>query len=183
MHSADKGNAITVLNYDYTQKIRILLDSENYKKLPRDPTGQILRKTNQLLEISQIPTHEQTGLIKSEALPPRLYGLPKIHKPDVPLRPIVSAIGPATYPIAKCLTNRLQLYVGTTTSHIKDSAYFIDKNKTHTPKQKDLLVSFDVVSLFTMVPIKSALEQLHNIVPREITKLFEHVPTTIYLME
>ncbi|GJQ78415.1 hypothetical protein Trydic_g22237 [Trypoxylus dichotomus] len=177
--SADKGNATTVLNYgDYTQKIRNLPDPDNYKKLLRDPTGQVLRKTNQLIRNSQIPVHEQTGLIKSEALPPRLYGLPKIHKPA--LRPIVSAIGSATYPIAKHLTNRLQPYVGNTTSHIKDSAHFIDKIKTHMLKQTDLLVSFNVASLFTMVPSKSVLEQLHNIFPREITKLFEHVLTTTY---
>ncbi|GJQ85552.1 hypothetical protein Trydic_g10851 [Trypoxylus dichotomus] len=83
--SAEKRNATTVLNYgDYTQKIRILLDTENYRKLLRDPTGQILRKTNQLITISQIPAQEQIGLIISEAPPPRLYGLPGIHKPPTP---------------------------------------------------------------------------------------------------
>ncbi|GJQ65587.1 hypothetical protein Trydic_g7685 [Trypoxylus dichotomus] len=78
-------SADTVLNYgDYTQKIWNLFDPDIYKKLPRDPTGQILRKTNQLIRNSQIPLQEQSGLIKSEVLPLRLYALSKIHKPDAP---------------------------------------------------------------------------------------------------
>ncbi|GJQ86052.1 hypothetical protein Trydic_g10622 [Trypoxylus dichotomus] len=97
---------------------------------------------NQPIRNSQIPVHEQTGVIQSEALPPRLYGLQKIHKPDGPLRPII--------------------YIGNTTSHVKDSAHFIDKTKTHTLKQTDLLVSFDVVLLFTMAPIKNVIEQLRE---------------------
>ena len=32
---------------------------------------------------------------------PKYYGLPKIHKQDVPLRPIVSSRGSATYETAK----------------------------------------------------------------------------------
>lgn len=35
---------------------------------------------------------------------PKFYGLPKIHKKEVPLRPIVSSIGSITYEAAKYLT-------------------------------------------------------------------------------
>lgn len=38
--------------------------------------------------------------------PPRLYGLPKIHKMEVPLRPIVSYINTPTYELSK-LVSRL----------------------------------------------------------------------------
>ena len=31
----------------------------------------------------------------------RFYGLPKIHKPDTPLKPIVSSCGLVTYGVAK----------------------------------------------------------------------------------
>ena len=33
---------------------------------------------------------------------PRIYGLPKIYKTNVPLRPIVSFVGSATYHLSKC---------------------------------------------------------------------------------
>ena len=35
--------------------------------------------------------------------PSKLYGLPKIHKKDTPLRPIISQIGSYTYNVAKFL--------------------------------------------------------------------------------
>ena len=35
--------------------------------------------------------------------PSRIYGLPKLHKTGVPLRPIVSAIGSYTYELSKYL--------------------------------------------------------------------------------
>ena len=40
--------------------------------------------------------------------PPKLYGLPKLHKPDIPMRPIVSFCGSPTYQLSKYLTTMLQ---------------------------------------------------------------------------
>ena len=40
---------------------------------------------------------------------PRIYGLPKIHKKDIPLCRILSKIGFAQHKLAKLLTNLLQL--------------------------------------------------------------------------
>ena len=47
-------------------------------------------------------------------LAPRFYGLPKIHKANCPMHPIVSACGTATYQLAKFLTKILQRYTGIT---------------------------------------------------------------------
>ena len=43
---------------------------------------------------------------------PKLYGLPKIHKPAVPLRPIVASQGSSTYNLAKYLAEILKPLVG-----------------------------------------------------------------------
>ena len=40
--------------------------------------------------------------------PPKLYGLPKLHKPGIPMRPIVSFCGSPTYQLSKYLTTILQ---------------------------------------------------------------------------
>nr|CAH7760531.1 unnamed protein product [Callosobruchus chinensis] len=74
---------------DYQQKINELLDSTDYKKLDKDPTMTRLRKINRLIRISSLPEDTKKRVTVSEAQPPRLYGLPKIHKENVPLRPIV----------------------------------------------------------------------------------------------
>ena len=46
------------------------------------------------------------------SVPPKFYGLPKIHKPDTPLRPIVSSCGSVTYGVAKELAKILKSLVG-----------------------------------------------------------------------
>ena len=53
--------------------------------------------------------------------PARFYGLLKIHKPNVPLRPIISAWGTSTHNLSKFLTRILQRYRGKNISFVKDS--------------------------------------------------------------
>ena len=89
---------------------------------------------------------------------PQLYGLPKIHKPEVPLRPIVSSIGSPTYNLAKFLTHIVSPLSGKTSSFVKDSRDFVEKVRRLRPEEGSILVSFDVTSLFTKVPIAEALE-------------------------
>ena len=70
---ADKGNAtVTMKTEEYNKKIHELLDPAVYRKLNRDPTNKILRKTNQLIKLSQIPSKFQREICKTEAFPPRL---------------------------------------------------------------------------------------------------------------
>ena len=49
---ADKGNATVILNAtDYKQKISTMIREPAYKKLKKDPTAAIERKTTRLLKI------------------------------------------------------------------------------------------------------------------------------------
>jgi len=69
---ADKGNATVIISTTDERKIETLLDPITYKKLPRDPTGRILRTTNQLIKYSTtVAAEDILKLKKTEALPPR----------------------------------------------------------------------------------------------------------------
>ena len=92
------------------------------------------------------------------ARPALFYGQPKIHKDNVPLRPIVSNVGTATYPTAQYLAKILANVSGKTDSHVKNSGHFIEKIKEIKLAPDECLVSFDVKSLFTSVPLKRAIE-------------------------
>ena len=87
---------------------------------------------------------------------PLLYGLPKIHKPDVPLRPIVSFVQSPTYQLSKHLTHILSPLIGNTESNVLNSVEFATFIHTRTVHDDEVLVSFDVGSLFTNVPVKLA---------------------------
>jgi len=89
---------------------------------------------------------------------PKFYGLPKIHKSDVPLRPIVSSIGSPTYKLAKYLNTLITPLAGLTPSYVKDSKHFVDDIKTIHIQPNEVMVSFDIKSLFMNVPVDKALE-------------------------
>ena len=61
------------------------------------------------------------------SLAARFYNLLKIHKNSMPVHPIVSACGTATYSTAKFITKILQNYCGKTSSFVKNSTDFIQK--------------------------------------------------------
>ena len=60
---------------------------------------------------------------------PRFYGLPKIHKPGIPLRPIASFVNSPTYAISGYLARILWPVVGT----VKNSCEFADFIKEKAP--------------------------------------------------
>ena len=51
-------------------------------------------------------------LYSSDGLCPRFYGLPKIYKPGIPLRPIVSFVNSPTYAISGYLARILSPVAG-----------------------------------------------------------------------
>ena len=105
-------------------------------------------------------------LRSTDSVLPRMYGLPKIHKPNLPLRPIVSFVGSATYELSKFLKNTLSPLVGNTVHTVKYSAEFVELIEKINILDNESQMSFDVVSLFTSIPLETAraivLDRLRN---------------------
>jgi len=77
---------------NYKKKMKTLLLDKAYTRLDKDPTNTIAQKTKTLIEKSNFPSKIKLTLKPTNPFPPRLYGLPKIYKPDNSLRPIVRVI-------------------------------------------------------------------------------------------
>ena len=77
----------------------------------------------------------------------RVYGLPKVHKKEVPLRPILSTIGSSQRPVAEYLKGVLQpVYEKYSQYCESDSFNFADKKRTM-PLSKDngqFMCSYDI---------------------------------------
>jgi hypothetical protein len=103
-----KGNTTVVLHTsDYTEKVLAILDDPVYKKLSKDPTQSAEQKTVLLIKGSLLPEYVTELLQPYDSKPPRLYGLPKIHKVGFLLRPIISITGASTYRLTKYLASLL----------------------------------------------------------------------------
>ena len=127
---ADKGNATVIMDQTaYDGKIRgLLADTSTCRRLTRDPTQDLERWINALLlslsRVGAIPGPLYEQLRSSAGKIPLLYRLPKVHKPGIPLRPIVSFINSPTYQLSKHLVSILTPFVGMSDSHVRNSAQF-----------------------------------------------------------
>ena len=83
-----------------------------------------LKKTN------KIDFRRYNRLRCSVLQPPKLHGLPKLHKPNIPMRPIVSFCGSPTYQLSKYLTNVLKPLTDESTHKLQSTENFIDAIKT-----------------------------------------------------
>ena len=78
-----------------------------------------------------------------------------MHKPGVPLRPIVSFIQSPSY---QHLSRFLSPLIGNTDSHVRNSSEFASFIRSKSLQPNEVLVSFDVVSLFTNIPVELAVD-------------------------
>ena len=172
---ADKGNCTVVMDRkDYDDKVQQMLsDQGTYKVLDRDPTQRTERKLNEKLanlkRENKISDSLYNKLRSSDGLPPRFYGLPKIHKPGYPLRPIVSFIDSPTYMLSKHLAQILRPLMNNTELTVKNSVEFCEQMKNVRLKEDDELLSFDVVSLFTSIPVGLAIQVATDVLSNDET--------------
>ena len=79
-----------------------------------------------------------------------------IYKPDWPLRPIVSFINSPLYNLSKFVAKILTPLINSNNLSIKNSFELIDRISNFKISDNDLMLSFDVVSLFTKIPVHIA---------------------------
>lgn len=164
---SDKGN-VTVVMYkeDYINKSQeILNDKKYYKELKTDPTCTTQQKANrlvaQLKKDNLIDHNTAKALTFYNAVAPRFYSLPKIHKPTLSMRPIMSSINCPNGKLAKFLTDILTNAYNTDNDfYIKDSFAFSEFINDYQLPLGYVVVSFDVVSLFTNLPLQLIIESL-----------------------
>ena len=76
---------------EYNKKAQTLLeDKGTYKTLKVDPTNRMKTKLIDLLKKIKSEggiKDNQYKMYHTGAVPPKFYGLPKVHKRDIPLRP------------------------------------------------------------------------------------------------
>ena len=159
---ADKSNIYVILDRDqYIDKLNsILNDQTKFQQIRRDPTEQLKTKVNKLIEANNaVINHHHINKIIGEYSPGYLYGNIKTHKPNNPVRPIISQVTTPTYHLAKQLNQIITPYLPSKYM-LKSSDEFIDILQTTRPE--GLIASLDVESLFTNVPVEHTIDIICN---------------------
>jgi hypothetical protein len=132
-----------------------------YEPLKRDPTAvykkKVIDNLQQLQKSEAIDKALYWKLYPAETVP-AFYGLPKIHKQNNPLRPIVSSIDSVTYNVAKHLADIIGPLVGKSSHHVANSSDLVNKLKDINVDKDETITSYDVSALFTCVPPIGAVE-------------------------
>ena len=112
-----------------------------------------------------LPTKCTKTSIPKAAQPARIYGLPKMHKDfgpnsTPPFRPIVSSIGTYNYNLAKYLCNLLAPHIPT--EHCATDTFTFVQDIQSLSMFGKFMVSFDVESLFTNIPLEECIDLAVN---------------------
>ena len=163
---------------------RQLSDTRYYVKLDTDPTQEFAENISDLVwemrEANHINKETRKYLTPSSPRTARFYHLPKIHKPSVPGRPIVSSCGAPTERISEFVDYHLRPLVTQTDSYLRDTTDFLLKLSTlnHLPPHC-ILVTLDVNSLYTNLPHDEGIESCRLFLDKRPLPL----PPTAYLIK
>lgn len=165
---ADKGNTVTIIEKSkYTDKVYDLLNTDNFTQINTDPTNKYqlqlkttIKNCRNILE--NIPSYT---LHVMNPRPPILYGLPKLHKDNIPIRPVVSYINAPTYKLCQKLNKILPTVINLKNNYsIKNTSQFIERVKNINLPDNACLVSFDVKNLFTSIPTDELLLKVNELI-------------------
>jgi hypothetical protein len=144
---ADKGNKVLILDKeDYYERVNHLISNGPYQVINKNPLPGMIRDINDVLKTCShlVTPGIRYKLYVSNPTVPKLYYLPKIHKPGKSERPIVSAINAPISKISKWLTNEFNnLPIKQSSFSVQNSLDFINRIKDIKLKDSEILVSFD----------------------------------------
>lgn len=171
---SDKSKKVAIITKDmYNTKMNELLDDqETYKKIDKDPLVKITNKINnyvrKLHSEEYINKATRSKLTTNAPQHPRIYGLIKLHKDNKPLRPIVNNIKGPTHKLERFFKPFLDNLNTNNPYDVKNAIVVKDKViNLRTINANEKLISFDVVSLFTSIP----LELMFEIISEEWEKI------------
>ncbi|UYV74386.1 hypothetical protein LAZ67_11003346 [Cordylochernes scorpioides] len=165
---SDKGrNTVIMDTTEYNSKIEQLLqDKEIYEELSKDPlpniTKEFNKKLNKIIRTHKLNKKSFEYFKAEEKTLPNFYGLPKIHKPNIPLRPIVSYAGSPLYPLTKFLSSVISPFQKQLPHTVPNPIVAVETIKTIQISNDSRMVSFDIESLYTSIPHDEALLALQS---------------------
>ena len=169
---ADKDKTVVIIyTHDYNEKDRTFLSDNNFCTIPNDPTSydhRTIQKT--LQQCDRIIDRKQIKfLTQKNPTQPTLNALLKLHKPDIPIRPVVNNRNAPAHKTAMrlntILNNHLHLKYHYNTINSNTLANELVKLKINSHHR---LLTLDIKDPYVNVPIQQTLNltrtqlRIHN---------------------
>jgi hypothetical protein len=165
IRKADKSNTTVILDKDdyVTEGHRQLTSARHYRPLDKDITLETQLMVNNVVKrmynAREINKQTLDFLVANNKTvrTPQMYLLPKIHKPVLTGRPIISGINGPLERVSKFVDYFLKPIVTKQTTYIRDTSDFINRIEKTVIPDNAILVVADIESMYTNIEHKSAL--------------------------
>jgi hypothetical protein len=155
---ADKGKTTVIIHkQDYHNKVHNFLLENNFQPLPNDPIKKDKALITKILRQCHliIPKTHIQHLTQKHPAPPSLKAQLKLHKPGIPIRPVVNNRTTPSYKVAKKLNGILKQHLNLdnlyTVNNSAQLAHALTKLNIHGNHR---LITLDIKDLYVNIPIK-----------------------------
>nr|VZI32072.1 unnamed protein product [Spirometra erinaceieuropaei] len=144
---ADKGRSTVVMDKtEYWTKLEnLLMDTESYALSSASEFKKLVNNINKtvgrLKKANALTRRDALSAKATDTAMARFYGLLKVHKPGVPLRPIVSLRGTPTFGLSKWLYRRLRFLIKDSEWTVKSAEEFLTRTRHRRVEADDGSVS------------------------------------------
>lgn len=153
---SDKGKHTVIMSNDeYIKKMDdLIISTDDYVRVDTVDIRELEIKNNNFvknLRENSVPFVE--NCYDACTTISQMYGLVKIHKKGNPVRPITAACAAPGFKLAKFCTRVLSEVFCEDGFHVRNSLQFVEGLKNIRLDEDEVMVSFDVVSMFTNIPV------------------------------
>ena len=151
-----------------------------------------ISKIEEQLGKSKIIDYDPTNLLTrkfqiypSDCIPPRLCGTLKAHRPEknYPMRAVVSIIISPPYGTSKYLVKIIQRTLNKNKHRVLNSYSFVEEAKEWNISPNEIQTSFDLVNLYSSVPLDEAAAVIIEILNNDIDDLRKGTKLTLTDMQ
>jgi len=163
-------------NSDYNNKISEYIENNNIEKLQADPTIEYNKKIKQIINKSHNILSDRNIRYNKAIKPtaPTIRGLPKVHKQNIPIRPLINFTTAPTYRIAKHIDKLLKQYITFENNHsVKNNIELVNKIESIKIPHGAKLASFDIVNMYTNIPIEETIKITEDLLTKNGLKTTE----------
>ena len=166
---SDKCKGIIILDKtDYITKAEQI--TAGYEEISKNPTNKTEAATKRIIKETlngKLDENVIQALLPQCSRTAELYGLPKDHKPGIPLRPIVSACGDPLDKISQLLERILSQLLRFVPAHLSNTEEYLRRLTDTYPDRRlpagSIVFSVDVTNLYGNIPYKEAIDSAKHL--------------------
>jgi hypothetical protein len=158
---AEKGQTIMIINSnEYLDKVNSFLRTNNFNTLTKDPTEQFQKSTHKAMQDCNliIEKRQIRHLIQKKPAPPNLKAQLKLHKADIPIRPVINNRTAPAYKLAKYLNKILSQHITLHNHYVATNSTKLANDLTRLEiRENRCMLTFDIKDLYVNIPISETL--------------------------